>query len=176
MVILILSHQLTPYSQRYPCLDDCKDALSQIVTDYVFLCSARYSLRNTVKASVPSYMYQFRRVPPACPWPKGQHYCCDACCHGDEIPYVFHDVSGPIFPWHFNATDVALADQISGFWASLAHTGIPSFQNVKWPQWDPKSLYSASFDIPEAKFIQNIQGNTCDFWDSIGYLTERHGP
>lgn len=168
---------------RYPPLPlvDNKDTFSNLLTDYVFLCPARYSIRMGLNQGLSTYLYQFRRKAPFCIWPKSQMYCCNASCHGTEIVYVYHD-SGGMFPWTFPTADNQLANLMASYWASIAHYGDPNKMGatLNWPAWDPVYMQSASFDVPAAKIVQDVNGfggpNTCDFWDKIGYLTEQHGP
>jgi hypothetical protein len=78
--------------EQYPpsLFGDNKDVFSEVVTDYLFLCSLRFYLAKAEKAGINTLSYFFTAVPPACPWPKSQQYCCNSSCHGDEVRMFLH--------------------------------------------------------------------------------------
>ena len=98
-------------------------------------------------------------------------------CHGDEIVYVYHD-SGAPFPWVFGPQDLSLAAKVGQYWAGLAHTGNPnSFikPELEWPNWTSENLININLNLT-VSLVKNNRAQKCDLFDSIGYLSERHGP
>jgi len=156
---------------HYPYVsDDNRLVLSNLITDYLFFCSARKTLTLAEAAGVQStYFYMFGRQPPFCPWPPHQSFCCKAVCHGDELAYVFHD-SGAPYPWNLTGGDLELADALTSYWTSFAQAGDPN-QAKKFPNWPiyrKQSDISMYFDIP-IKPVPNFNKKNCDFWDEVGY-------
>lgn len=80
-------HLLPDIFLEYPpsLFGDNKEVFMEVINDYLFLCSLRFSLRQAELAGMSTFSYYFRAVPPACPWPKSQQYCCNSSCHGDEV-------------------------------------------------------------------------------------------
>jgi len=149
---------------------DNRNILSKLITDYLFGCSARKTLRWANNAGVDdTYLYQFTRQPVFCPWPERQSFCCKKVCHGDELPYVFHD-SGSPYPWNFTGTDEDVSSLMSTKWASFAKYGNPNMldQKANWPKYNIKTNISFEFGDHLAPVV-NLDVSLCDFWDSVGY-------
>jgi len=148
------------------------DMLTALITDYLFLCDSRQTVRLAEsKASLAeTYLFQFGQVPP-CFWPPNQRFCCDKCCYGDELPFVFHD-SGGIFPWNLTGADLAVANAASAYWISFAHTGDPSARRwpgtPAWPVYRTASDQSISLKAP-LSVVSGLQAQRCDMWDQVGY-------
>ena len=149
---------------------DNRPVLTELLTDYIFYCSARYSLMKASKL-VPTFSYVFSRVYPFCFWPKNQQYCCNASCHGDEIPFVFMDANGT-FPWTFSEIDLNLATQMSIYWSAFSHTGVPG---VGWPQFENSTLLNINFNNT-IHVQKEYRKEYCDLLDTFGYDMERSGP
>jgi len=140
--VLEMYPPLVGIDNRYQC--------SMLLNDYAFQCSARHSLQLAEQvAGLPStYYYYFTRIPPVCPWPDSQKFCCNFSCHGDEIVYVFSDNGNP-FPWNFTANDTLLSSRLSQYWASFAMYGDPNKLpgNPNWPLYRTTSDLAMQFDI-----------------------------
>jgi len=116
------------------------------------------------------YYYQFGQIPP-CFWPSSQSFCCNSCCHGDEIPYVFHDTGSP-YPWNLTGSDLIVADATSAYWASFAGTLNPNTN--RWPGTPVWPVYRAHTDqslsiLDPISVVTGLNSKNCDFWDTIGY-------
>lgn len=74
--------------------EDPVAALSQIVTDDLFVCANR---RVLMRATAPIWGYQFAHAPSFAVWPE--YALCapetGAVCHGAELPFVFGNPFGP---------------------------------------------------------------------------------
>lgn len=153
--------------------DDNRIQLSQLVTDYLFACYSRHLLRDLEAVGVNNtYLYQFSHLPPVCPWPDGQRFCCNYTCHGDEIPYVFYD-SGAGFPWTFEGPDASLAQAMSAYWASFAMYGDPNVYNsigggAQWPVYRAASDTNMNLNWPLTP-VTGLKASVCDMFDEIGY-------
>jgi len=152
-----------------------QETLSQLITDYCFLCSSRYLVRKALEAGCPAaYLYQFTHQPPFCPWPQSQNYCCSKVCHGDEMAYLFHD-SGTPFPWTFpEIPDGVLSAAIARYWASFAHFGDPNQMlnttvNIPaWPKYNATADLSLNLQWP-LSIVSGLHVEACNLWDKIGY-------
>ena len=153
--------------------DDNRLQLSQLVTDFLFACYSRHLLRDMEQAGVNNtYLYQFTRLPPVCPWPHGQQFCCNYTCHGDEIPYVFYD-SGAPFPWNFTNGDASLAQSMSSYWASFAMYGDPNQYNaqgggIQWPTYRAATDANINLNWPLTT-VTGLKSNMCAMFDEVGY-------
>jgi len=158
--------------EYYPNADgDNRPIFSQLLTDYVFYCASRQTLRWAEAAGIPStYLYMFTQQPTFCPWPPSQNYCCNAVCHGDELAYVFHD-SGAPYPWNMTASDLFLADAMTSYWTSFAATGNPNQNNqyLSWPIYRKASDMIMNLRVPLTP-MSGYNAKNCDLWDSVGYF------
>uniref|UniRef100_A0A6B2L168 Carboxylic ester hydrolase n=1 Tax=Arcella intermedia TaxID=1963864 RepID=A0A6B2L168_9EUKA len=151
---------------------DNRDITSEMLNDYLFLCDSRRALRYAQNAGLKDlYYYQFTKVPPFCPWPSSQKFCCDYVCHGDEIPYVFFD-SGDPYPWNMTGPDSSLAQSMAYYWASFAVEGNPNVfnqpTNIQWPIYTQQNDISMNLNWPLAT-VTGLKKDKCDIWDQIGY-------
>jgi carboxylesterase type B len=158
--------------EYYPNADgDNRPIFSQLLTDYVFYCASRQTLRWAEAAGIPStYLYMFTQQPTFCPWPPSQNFCCNAVCHGDELAYVFHD-SGVPYPWNMTTNDLFLSNAMTSYWTSFAATGNPNQNNqyLNWPIYRKASDMIMNLRVPLTP-ISGYNAKNCDFWDSVGYF------
>jgi len=156
-----------------PVLDgDNRNICSQMLNDYLFLCDSRNTATLLYGQGFRDlYYYQFTRQPIFCPWPPNQLFCCNRVCHGDELPYVFHDTGLPYY-WNFTGIDLWLSNAMANYWASFAMYGDPNKYNeqgiLMWPRFDPTSSINIEFNWP-LKSVTQLNKKLCDIWDSIGY-------
>jgi len=149
---------------------DNRPIFSELITDYLFYCSARKTLSLAEVAGIrDTYLYMFTQQPTFCPWPPSQNFCCDAVCHGDEMAYVFHDTGYP-YPWNMTTDDLYLSSAMTSYWTSFAHFANPNMDN-KYTVWSP---YKTATDIIMNLKVPltptpNYNKKNCDFWDQVGY-------
>lgn len=156
--------------------EDCRAALSVLVTDAVFGCASRHIALHIARAGVPVYYYFFNHVLSfgASAWGPDYWYCIGQVCHGSELPFVFN-VNGA-YSFMFSPEEVQLADHMGTYWsnfaASPAHAPSPNTGRavpVEWPMFDANSLLELGFQTADPSILRGFQAGTCSFWDSLGY-------
>jgi len=109
-------------------------------------------------AGVPTYLYQFT-YPYVVPAISGV-----VMSHSFEIPFVFRNgfLGTPL-----SDPDLALADQVDGYWFRFAKTGDPN--DPKAPAW-PAYTEGADTNVVLDSNITTTTGlkkDACDFWDAL---------
>jgi len=147
---------------------DNRPMLAELITDYFFLCSSRFALRKAQKAGLKqTFLYRFDYQPNISVWPKSQSYCDHKVCHGDELPFVFHDNGNP-FPWKMNASALHFASQISELWTNFANSSNPG---LGWPVFREQNdeLFLLNNPLKKATHKQIGKEKNCDLFDKVGY-------
>ncbi|PWC89426.1 hypothetical protein TSH100_05150 [Azospirillum sp. TSH100] len=105
-----------------------EQALSQVVTDYVFNCPNYQLLSNISKSTKSAYTYQFVQAPFFDAYVPNDNYFCmpaaGAVCHGNELPYVFNTLN--VMKGTPNTGDPALATFMNSVWAGFVNSSIPA--------------------------------------------------
>ncbi|XP_066541754.1 cAMP-regulated D2 protein [Hoplias malabaricus] len=155
---------------------DRRIMLSQIVTDYVFLCPARWSARSAVRLDGAVWMYVFDHSPSDPSIWAGLTFCYDHACHGAELPFLFD--SAPITNLTLTAQETLLANRMVCYWGAFAHSGDPNSRTddtafcrqQHLPVW-PQFTSTESWPILNLTLQPHPQhGNRdpfCDFWDQL---------
>jgi len=128
-----------------------RDAFIAATTDYRFLCPARQLARAVANSQrEPVYRFVFTHAQSNPPVATAQ-----GAYHGEELMFIFHSFTNGIVtsgvPWSFTPTadELALSDQMIGYWARFAATGDPSGGNA--PPW---FVYGKNADAQGALFNQ----------------------
>lgn len=142
----------------YPCsFWQARQAFSDVVTDFLFTCTARHAARAAAPfSSVFRYFYT-----------HAADHGLDATLgayHSAELTYVFRTFAAKGYTP--SATEQTLSGNIEDYWGSLAATGSPATGALGWPVYAQPSesvlqldtTLSTSADVRPAK---------CDFWDSL---------
>lgn len=95
--------------------------------DHLFGGRAFWYATHHARRGIPTYLYLFSRVPPGDRQTIGAYHAC-------ELPFV-HGSTVPIFP--MTAADKLLAQDVMGYWTSMARNGEPHAGPVEWPRFDP---------------------------------------
>ncbi|XP_062861145.1 cAMP-regulated D2 protein [Trichomycterus rosablanca] len=155
---------------------DRRIILSQIVTDYVFLCPTRWSARSAVSLGGAVWMYVFDHTPSDHRIWDGLTFCYDHACHGAELPFLFDSATAANFT--FTAQETHLAHQMLCYWGAFAHSGDPNSdteqtpfcKRQKLPPW-PKYTFTENWSLLNLSIQSHPQiGNRdhfCDFWDQL---------
>ena len=132
-------------------------ALEAILTDALFVCPARRSVRWFSKYNIPSYLYSFSHTPSVTVVPK-----CTAPCHTTELPYVFH-----VQPLLANKAESELSNTVVQYWSSFANNLVPKSENQpSWPQY--MRLLDRSIDLNiTISVTSGLRMKTCNFWDVV---------
>ncbi|KAL4660230.1 crystal protein-like [Arapaima gigas] len=156
---------------------DKRAMLSQIVTDYVFLCPSRKSAREAIQSGSAAWMYVFdhvvsdRRV-----W-DGLNFCYDHVCHGAELPFLFS--SATVANFTLSPAEKLLANRMLCSWGTFAQAGDPSTLSVQsafchqqrlppWPQYSGDSNWLVMNFTVRSHPQASPRDPICDFWDTLG--------
>jgi para-nitrobenzyl esterase len=127
-----------------------RPAMTRLLTDSMFLTSARRMVRAQARVTGASYLYHFTRVSPyARLYALGSY-------HGAEIPYVFGtvDLVNALVPGAYGNQDRELARSMSAAWVRFASTGDPNGAGL--PGWP---AYTTATD-PHLEFGDTIRPGT----------------
>jgi para-nitrobenzyl esterase len=113
---------------RNQTLDELKQ---QVFADKVMLEPARHFADEMARAGQKVWLYRFGYVSQS---QRGQSM---GTAHGSEIPFVFNS-PGAFVGAKATATDQAMADLASGYWARFGSSGDPNDGvSPQWPSHDP---------------------------------------
>lgn len=169
---------------RYPPWNDTRDERDTMVkmsTDLVFACPTRNATRLIRSHGVGDvWMYVWDH---AFSFPAWGHVteCEGRVCHGSELIYLFHTEWAGNYT--FTADEKVLSEQIMDFWTNFAKWGNPNTfgdsafstkndatRKLKWPVYGQDGNWpNFRFKSPASEVEANYKGESCDFWDSIGY-------
>lgn len=158
LAVLFDPSQVDQIATKYGVDSDSVTAFSHIITDGIFACSARRMARALATAGVPAYLYQFT-YPYVVPAIAGV-----VAGHSFEIPFVFRNgfLGAPM-----SDADLALADQVDGYWFRFAVAGDPSGGGaLPWPAYTTANDTNLVVDQAIATNV-GLKKDACDFWDSI---------
>ncbi|TRY93658.1 hypothetical protein DNTS_001113 [Danionella cerebrum] len=169
--IKVLRRYLPLYS-----LNDHRDMLAQMVTDFVFLCPSRRAARAGVSTGSSVWMYIFDHVTSDGHIWSGLTFCFSHVCHGAELPYVFD--SSEVANLTLTRSERLLSNRILCYWGAFAHKGDPGSQaNVtefcrqqrppKWPQYTVNTDWMV-MNLTLSPHAQiGPRNEICDFWDKL---------
>jgi len=167
----------------YKCTgDDCdwRYPFNDVVTDYMFVCPARYTfLQNRKSLSEDLWWYQFTQA-----WSFPQFWeefteCYDLPCHSADLPYIF-DLE-TLTDFRFTEEERKLTNVMGKYWTNFAKTGNPNLgetdQLNDWPR-----LFKGSTETTVSFNMARLNGkgqttfddglaSLCDFWDNVDRYT-----
>ncbi|XP_016099033.1 cAMP-regulated D2 protein [Sinocyclocheilus grahami] len=150
--------------------------LSQIVTDYMFLCPTRCSARSGVKVGGAVWLYVFDHAPSDHNIWAGLPFCYNRTCHGAELPFLFD--SAPSTNFTLTPQETLLANRMACYWGTFAHTGDPNSRSEqthfctqqRLPVW-PRYKAPEGWPILNLTLASHPQhgdrDHFCDFWDRL---------
>ncbi|MCI4379552.1 hypothetical protein PGIGA_G00229740 [Pangasianodon gigas] len=155
---------------------DKRTMLSQIVTDFVFLCPARCSARAALSMGGAVWMYVFDHAPSDHKVWAGLTFCYDHACHGAELPFLFD--SAPVANFSFTARESRLANQMVCYWGAFAHSGDPNSHRehtpfcrnqrlAPWPKYTPARGWPVLNLTLQTHLQHGNRDHFCDFWDRL---------
>ena len=158
---------------------DARDALSYVLTDFWFKCSAHRIAKAAAAGGWPAWVYRynhedsFKKLWPIYGLPT---QCEDRVCHGAEIPFVFDNYA------NFSATadELAMSADMLEYWSSFAKTGDPNAGGkaaLAWPAFNGTDRLNIRLSIPTAvESSKDLPSGVlptpgvCDFFDDVvGY-------
>jgi len=81
--------------------------------------------------------------------------------HASELPYIFHDLSGPNHPAPIIPADKTIAEMMRTYWTNFGKTGDPNGPGVpKWAAYDLKNAQTLhfTFDSTQMGPVVNEEG------------------
>ncbi|XP_014859070.1 PREDICTED: cAMP-regulated D2 protein-like [Poecilia mexicana] len=156
---------------------DRRNMLTQIVTDYVFLCPSRRSARAGTVAGGHVWMYVFDHVASDCSVWSGLTFCYEHVCHGAELPFLFD--SAPVANYSLTLPEKLLSNRMLCYWGAFAHTGDPSSRVEQtvfcreqrlpvWPRYSDTSGWLVMNLTVRLHAQVGTRNHICDFWDQLG--------
>ncbi|KAL5476268.1 hypothetical protein EMCRGX_G026191 [Ephydatia muelleri] len=104
----------------------------------------------------------------------GFSFCEGQSCHGAELPYVFHtDIS--LLGFNYTSDELTMSSSMVQYWTNFAHYGNPNGVHdptdlLQWPAFDGSSqAQTMRFKTPLSDVLIGYYGDTCNFWDGIGF-------
>ncbi|XP_051727045.1 crystal protein [Ctenopharyngodon idella] len=169
---LRILHKYIPFYRN----QDRRVMLSQIVTDYVFLCPARLSARSGVRAGGSVWLYVFDHAPSDPNIWAGLPFCYNHTCHGAELPFLFD--SAPSTNFTLTPQESLLANRMACYWGAFAHTGDPNSQSEQthfcrkqrlavWPQYTAIEGWPILNLTLQSHPQHGDRDHFCDFWDRL---------
>ncbi|KAL2102831.1 hypothetical protein ACEWY4_001999 [Coilia grayii] len=156
---------------------DRRNMLSQIVTDYVFLCPSRRAARAGALAGSSVWMYVFDHVTSDPSVWSGMSMCFKHVCHGAEIPFLFD--SAPVGNFSLTVPERLLSNRMLCYWGAFAHGGSPGSRHQQshfcqqqrppaWPQYTAPSGWLMMNLTVRSHAQAGSRNDICDFWDKLG--------
>ncbi|MBI2771929.1 MAG: carboxylesterase family protein [Burkholderiales bacterium] len=162
-----------PVLAQYPAASYASPSLAYaaLVTDSSFSCAAR-TMNRLASARTPVFAYEFNDpnapvnfapfgLPPGTPAPFAM-----GSYHGAETAYIFRSPAASSF---MTSAQLALSDQMIGYWSNFAATGLPVLPAVAWPP------YASQFDMVQVlkpggpgSTTQFAADHKCTFWAGFG--------
>lgn len=146
------------------------------MTDFVFLCPARWSARAALSMGGVMWMYVFDHAPSDHKIWEGLTFCYDHVCHGAELPFLFD--SAPVAEFSFTAQESRLANQMVCYWGAFAHSGDPNSHRkhtpfcrkqtlIPWPKYTPAEGWAVLNLTLQSHLQHGNRDHFCDFWDHL---------
>ncbi|KAF7229570.1 cAMP-regulated D2 protein [Nothobranchius furzeri] len=155
---------------------DRRTMLTQIVTDYVFLCPSRRSARIGTAAGSQMWMYVFDHVASDFSVWSGLTFCYKRVCHGAELPFLFG--SSSVANYTLSLSEKLLSNRMLCYWGAFAHTGDPSSRAQQttfcreqrlpiWPRYSDTSGWLVMNLTVRSHAQVGARNRICDFWDQL---------
>ena len=150
--------------------NDLRDALSQVLTNYLFTSATRNVSRSIMNAGNNNiYRYIFDHAPISRGSCGNFTFFEGHVCHSEELSYIFGNSPGK----KETSDEMDLHRTMVSYWTNFAHTGNPntgsSSVNTTWPAYSPKSPSIMDFKTPISENLVQFRKDFCDLWDSVGY-------
>ncbi|XP_053402742.1 cAMP-regulated D2 protein-like [Mercenaria mercenaria] len=153
-----------------PDLDDYRDDLCTVGTDFLFTCANRNATRNFLRSSNSHlYLYVFDHATVVHGgWGK-EWFCEGHVCHAAELGYIFQNqlVGKP------TSEEKQLASSMLMYWTNFAYSLDPNKGRLSpaltWPKYAMNVTSTMHFLTPKNNLLTNYRNGFCNFWDSVGY-------
>eukprot|EP00759_Apiculatamorpha_spiralis_P040885 PhF_6_TR39662/c0_g1_i2/m.58872/K01049/ACHE; acetylcholinesterase len=161
--------------KRYPvdtAANDVRYWLSEIVTDYLFVCPTRYITRATAdQQKAATYLYEYTHVLSFSQWLQQQWYpeCVGYVCHGTDLVLLFSATD--VIPNAPTPTpqEQTLSVQHQRYVGNFVTTGNPNSPKGVPVTWNLSSVGMVLNITTPVSSSNGFHDADCDFWDSVGY-------
>lgn len=146
-------------------------AISTVLAESTYLCSAYRGLNRAVEKGIPVWTYLFSHQP-SCMWLEGIQSTALpllGATHTVEIPYVFGNLGNLPAPdggCNSPAHDVAISSVLMNAWTAMAAKGDPSTDELNWPAYSNSSS-SLGINIVNSTLAGVVDYSHCVLWDKI---------
>lgn len=160
------------------------EAMSVVITDYDYKCSAYQGALVTSQNGVSSWTYEFTHNS-SCPWLDTQTLLTQkmgiswsamteivGATHTSEIPYLFGNLyNQPMQSGSCNATksELQLSAQMRSLWTAMAKNGAPSTDTIDWPQFQKQSngFLTPGVTFENSTVSGTIDYSVCELWMKV---------
>ena len=162
---------------------DNREIFSQLATDVIMTCGARFIAESYHKAKLPAFAYTFGYGFVSTFWGPYSPFCEGHSCHGGELPFVF-DLFAEKSMRHLVhiITDELMGNVMNDYWIDFVKKDIssekPRFQPADasgpslpdWAQYNGTTQNWMNFTTPTPDLTKDFRKKECDLWDDIGYM------
>lgn len=165
-------------------LGENRDQLSRAITDYIFVCANRFVAD---RSRAPTFVYHFVYPTSINFWPPVSA-CNGLVCHGDELPYVFHNPYDAGNRRHvFAPYEKTLSEAFVGYWSNFGASQKPGTPPQlpgrvdssddreaaptppAWTRYETATRAVLSLGQPIKMLTPDPFADRCQVWDEIGY-------
>jgi len=144
-----------------------RQAKSQLISDFGFLCPGRTLLNFGDANKLNVYSYFFTHIPS---FMTDEDKIKLGSFHLAEIYYVFNNPLNNFVNKNnrnFTADEALLSNQMLEFWTGFAKTGIPTttYSNTTWTKYNSYDQNKMIFNISSLRVYQNYSSSVCDLYD-----------
>jgi para-nitrobenzyl esterase len=134
-----------------------KAALTDVVTDGIFVCQARRIARAFTSAGVPAYLYHFTH-------PLDDPRVHDlGATHSVDLFFLFGNRSKG---FGLTVREQPLGQTMMDAWGAFARHGDPSTPSLPWPRYSSAGGEHMTLDLSSTAGTR-LKQETCDFWDEL---------
>lgn len=149
-------------------------AISTVITESSYLCSAYRGLNRAVEKGIPVWTYLFSHQP-SCMWLQGIQSTALpllGATHTVDIPYVFGNLANipaPDGSCNSTSAEVAISSVLINAWTAMAAKGNPSTGGFYWPAYGNSSS-SLGINIVNSTTVGVVDYSHCALWDQVNEI------
>ncbi|KAM4772572.1 cholinesterase [Rhinophrynus dorsalis] len=140
-----------------------RDAMSDIVGDYNFICPLLEFTKRNSELGNTAYLYFFNHRSSKLAWPEWM-----GVMHGYEIEFVF---GIPMYRrLNYTRAEENLSRSVMRYWANFAKTGNPNgaqSQENRWPIFTLDEQHYLMLDTEDSKTNRKMRAKQCRFWNKF---------
>ncbi|XP_053148718.1 cholinesterase-like [Hemicordylus capensis] len=140
-------------------------AMSQLCSDYFFVCPVAEIAAKVAEAGNPVYAYLFTHHTPGSFWPEWI-----GAPHGAELPYLFGTLASVLRPNQtYTEAEAALSRKMMRYWAGFARNGNPTgsaASEVQWPLYNATEQNFFHLGTEPPQVVQTSPARYCGFLEA----------